>query len=243
MRETFPFDRSIGSKAEIMKLLKSTIAVLAMASSSLFALSGHAEEGHRNCRANPGGEWPIDPAAYVVRNCAFCHGPSLQGLAVAPRLAGQHQDYIIYQLERFKNQERNNPFSLKYMSHVAVSVQPDSYCELGAYISTMATEARCDGNEALAAKGEEIFRHGVPNDNIPACQFCHGPEAQGVGKFPRLGGQSYYYLKRRLEQWVEGYGTISPHMPGIASKLNPEQIDAIASYLSFLPAAPSPGEY
>jgi len=129
------------------------------------------------------------------------------------------------------------------MSHVAVSVQPDSYCELGAYISTMATEARCDGNEALAAKGEEIFRHGVPNDNIPACQFCHGPEAQGVGKFPRLGGQSYYYLKRRLEQWVEGYGTISPHMPGIASKLNPEQIDAIASYLSFLPAAPSPGEY
>jgi hypothetical protein len=32
-------------------------------------------------------------------------------------------------------------------------------------------------------------------------------------------------------------------MPGIASKLNPEQIEAIASYLSFLPAAPSPGEY
>ena len=243
MREIFPFDRSIGSKAEIMKLLKSTIAVLAMASSSLFALSGHAEEGHRNCRANPGGEWPIDPAAYVVRNCAFCHGPSLQGLAVAPRLAGQHQDYIIYQFERFRDKERNNPFSLKYMSHVAVSVQPDNYCEVGAYIATMPPEARCDGNEALAAKGEEIFRHGVPNDNIPACQFCHGPEAQGVGKFPRLGGQSYYYLKRRLEQWVAGYGTISPHMPGIASKLNPEQIDAIASYLSFLPAAPSPGEY
>jgi cytochrome c553 len=226
-----------------MKLLKSTIAVLAMASSSLFALSGHAEEGHRNCRANPGGEWPIDPPAYVVRNCAFCHGPSLQGLAVAPRLAGQHQDYIIYQLERFRDKERNNPFSLKYMSHVAVSVLPDSYCELGAYISTMPAEARNDGDEALAPKGEEIFRHGAPDDNIPACQFCHGPEAQGVGRFPRLGGQSYYYLKRRLEQWVEGYGRISSHMPGIASKLNPEQIDAIASYLSFLPAAPSPGEY
>jgi cytochrome c553 len=238
LRETFPFDRSIGSKADIMKLFKSTIAALAMASSSLFALSSHAEEGHRNCRANPGGEWPIDPAAYVVRNCAFCHGSSLQGLAVAPRLAGQHQDYIVYRLERFRHKEWN-----KYMSPVAVSMLPDSYCELGAYIATMPPEARSDGNEALAAEGEEIFRRGVPNDNIPACQFCHGPQAQGVGKFPRLGGQSYYYLKSRLEQWVEGYGTISPHMPGIASKLNPEQIDAVASYLSFLPAAPSPGEY
>jgi cytochrome c553 len=226
-----------------MKLLKSTIAALAMASSSLFALSGHAEEGHRNCRANPGGEWPIDPAAYVVRNCAFCHGPSLQGLAVAPRLAGQHQEYIVNQLERFRDKERNSPFSLKYMSHVAVSVLPENYCEVAAYIATMPAEAQSDGNEPLAGKGEEIFRHGVPDDNIPACQFCHGPEAQGVGRFPRLGGQSYYYLKRRLEQWVEGYGKISPHMPGIASKLNPEQIEAIASYLSFLPAAPSPGEY
>lgn len=226
-----------------MKLLKSTIAALAMASSTLFALSGFAEEGHRNCRANPGGEWPVDPAAYVVRNCAFCHGPSLQGLAVAPRLAGQHQEYIVNQLERIRTQERNNPFSLKYMSHAAVSVLPQNYCEVAAYISTMPAEARSDGNEALAATGEEIFRHGAPDDNIPACQFCHGPEAQGVGRFPRLGGQSYYYLKRRLEQWVEGYGKISQHMPGIASRLNPEQIDAIASYLSFLPAAPSPGEY
>ena len=141
-----------------MKLLKSTIAALAMASSSLFALSGHAEEGHRNCRANPGGEWPIDPAAYVVRNCAFCHGPSLQGLAVAPRLAGQHQEYIVNQLERFRDKERNSPFSLKYMSHVAVSVLPENYCEVAAYIATMPAEARSDGNEALTAKGEEIFQ-------------------------------------------------------------------------------------
>jgi cytochrome c553 len=57
--------------------------------------------------------------------------------------------------------------------------------------------------------------------------------AQGVDKFPRLGGRSYYYLKRRLEQWGEGY-KVAQHMPGIASKLSPEQIDAVASYLSFL---------
>ena len=36
-----------------------------------------------------------------------------------------------------------------------------------------------------------------PND-IAA---CHGPNAEGIGETPRLGGLSYHYLKRRLEQW------------------------------------------
>jgi cytochrome c553 len=226
-----------------MKLIKSTIAVLAIASSSLFAVAVNAGENHRSCRANPGGEWPIDPAEYVVRNCAFCHGVGLQGRFVAPRLAGQHQEYIVYQLERLRNHSRDNPLSLTYMSHAARKVLPDSDCELGAYISTMPPEPMANGNPELVAKGEDIFLHGVPADNIPACQFCHGPEAQGIGKFPRLGGQSYYYLKRRLEQWKEGYSAISPNMPGIAAVLRPEEIEAVASYLSFLPAAPSKGEF
>ncbi len=222
---------------------KSTIAVLAI-SAPLFAAAGYAEEHHWSCRANPGGEWRIDPAEYVVRNCAFCHGDAnLQGRAVAPRLAGQHQEYIVYQMDRFKNKSRNNPFSLKYMSHVAVQTLPDNYCEIGAYISTLPPVARSDGNPDLVAQGEEIFMHGVAADNLPACQFCHGPEAQGIGKFPRLGGQSYYYLKRRLDQWNEGYAVISAHMPGIASLLKPDEIEAVASYLSFVPAAPSKGEF
>ncbi len=226
-----------------MKHLKSTIAVLAIASAPLFAAAGYAEE-HRSCRANPGGEWPINPAEYVVRNCAFCHGDAnLEGRAVAPRLAGQHQEYIVYQMERFKSKLRDNPFSITYMSHVAKKVLPDSYCELGAYISTLPPQAQANGNPDLQAKGEDIFMHGVPAENIPACQFCHGPEAQGIGKFPRLGGQSYFYLRRRLEQWKEGYSAVSPNMPAIASLLAPDEIEAVASYLSFVPAAPSRGEF
>jgi len=227
-------------KAEIMKFFRLTIAVLAIAPFFAAAVSA---ESHRNCRKHPGGEWQMDPAEYVVRNCAFCHGPGMEGKAVAPRLAGQHQDYVVYQLERFRDKSRNNPFSLKFMSHVAAKVLPDSYCELGAYLSGMPTEAAKDGNKEHAAEGEDIFLHGKPSNNLPACQFCHGPEAQGTGKFPRLGGQSYYYLKRRLEQWAEGYAVVSPHMPGIVGLMTPGEIEAVASYLSFLEAAPSRGEY
>jgi len=226
-----------------MKLLKSTIAVLAIASTPLFALAGNAEEEHINCKTNPGGEWSIDPAAYVVRNCAFCHNESLNGRFLAPRLAGQHQEYIVLEIDEFKKRTRNSPFALRYMSHAAVKIPPSAYCEVGAYISTMPPETKADGNPDLVAQGEDIFMHGVPADNLPACQFCHGPEAQGIGKFPRLGGQSYYFLKRRLENWNEGYETIAPHMPGIAALLKPDEIEAVASYLSFVPPAPSKGEF
>jgi cytochrome c553 len=223
-----------------MKLFKSIIAVLAFAP---FFAGGASADTHRNCRSHPGGQWEINPAEYVLRNCAYCHGPRLEGKGVAPRLAGQHGEYIIYQLERFRNKSRNNPFSLKYMSHVAVDVLPDSYCELGAYISTIPAERAADGNKELVALGEDIFLNGKASANLPACQFCHGPEAQGTGKFPRLGGQTFYYLQRRLQQWSEGYAQVSPHMPGIVGLMTPKQIDAVASYLSGLDAARSRPEY
>jgi cytochrome c553 len=210
-----------------MNITKSTVAAIAVTLSAVFAFSGTSQAG--GCGAPA-----IEPSNYVARNCAYCHGPSVQGFAIAPRLAGQHSAYLIGQLNRLRSGERNNPFSVNYMSHVAASVLPENECELAAYLSTLPPEATGDGNEALAATGEQIFRIGVPGDKVPACQFCHGPNGQGAGIFPRLSGQSYHYLKRRLEQWSEGYTKLAPHMPGIASQLSPEQIDAVASYLSFV---------
>ena len=210
-----------------MNLTKSTITAVAVTLSAVFGLAGYSQ-------AESCGVPDIEPSNYVARNCAYCHGPSVQGYAIAPRLAGQHSAYLVIQLNRLRSGERNNPFSVNYMSHVAANVLPENECELAAYLSTLPPEAAGDGDEALVVKGEQIFKIGAPSDKVPACQFCHGPDGQGVGMFPRLAGQSYYYLKRRLEQWSEGYTKLAPHMPGIASQLSPEQIDAVASYLSFV---------
>jgi cytochrome c553 len=210
-----------------MNLTQSTIAAVAVTFATVFAFAGKSQ-------AEGCGSPAIEPSNYVERNCAYCHGPSVQGFGVAPRLAGQHRAYIAAQLNRLRGGERDNPFSVNYMSHVAAKVLPEHECELTTYLAMLPPEAAGDGIEALAASGEQIFKIGVPSNKIPACQFCHGPDGQGVGMFPRLSGQSYYYLKRRLEQWGEGYTKIAPHMPGIASQLSPEQIDAVASYLSFV---------
>jgi cytochrome c553 len=70
---------------------------------------------------------------------------------------------------------------------------------------------------------------------VPACAVCHGPNAVGSRNIPRLGGLSYNYLKRRLEQWAEGYhASASYPMPIVASHLSEDKIEALASYFSFI---------
>jgi len=40
--------------------------------------------------------------------CAFCHGQQAQGIAVFPRLAGQHAQYLVAQLKVFHTDDRPN---------------------------------------------------------------------------------------------------------------------------------------
>ena len=87
----------------------------------------------------------------------------------------------------------------------------------------------------LTSTGRTIYQQGLPDANIAACVACHGPNAEGVAEIPRLGGLAYTYLKRRLQQWGEGYhATARVPMPRIASKLSRDQIEELASYLSFI---------
>ena len=58
---------------------------------------------------------------------------------------------------------------------------------------------------------------------------------RACGKFRGSGDMSYFYLKRRLEEWGQGYHSPpgSP-MPMVASTLGPDEVEALASYLSFV---------
>jgi cytochrome c553 len=135
----------------------------------------------------------------------------------------------------FGEHTRDNPFSKMYMWGAAGNLSPMTAHDLAFYFSKLSAEAANDGNRELEPKGRAIYQLGNPEANTAACVVCHGPNAEGIGEIPRLGGLSYAYLKRRLEQWGEGYHTTAKApMPRIASKLSPVQIDALASYLSFV---------
>lgn len=170
-----------------------------------------------------------------VRNCTWCHGGSAQGYSPAPRLAGQRPTYIEQQLVSFARRTRDAPFSKQYMWGAAANLSSREAHALSVYFSSLPPRAADDGNRELAARGEAIYQRGMPEANIAACVACHGPNAEGVGAIPRLGGLAYTYLKRRLEQWAEGYhGALGHPMPHIATELSQNQIEELASYLSFV---------
>jgi cytochrome c553 len=197
-----------------MKLITSKIAILAIVASAAGPL--FADESVR------------------VRNCTWCHGISAQGFATAPRLAGQRDEYTENQLLGFKEHIRDNPYSKQYMWGAAANLSPQTAHDLAIYFSTLPPEAANDGDRELIAAGRTIYEVGIPESNIVSCLVCHGPNAEGVRDIPRLGGLSYSYLKRRLEQWDEGFHAAAEPMPRIASTLSPNEIEALASYLSFI---------
>jgi cytochrome c553 len=202
-------------KLEVMKRIGLKIAILAVVCFVAPARAGDAER--------PG-----------VRNCTWCHGTSGQGYMVAPRLAGQRPQYIESQIRSFREHTRDNPFSQQYMWSAVAALSPHEARDLASYFATIAPKPANDGDRDLAARGRTIYLDGIPEANIVSCYACHGPNAEGVRDIPRLGGLAYFYLKGRLEQWNKGYhsGPASP-MPMVASHLGPDEIEALASYLSF----------
>ncbi len=180
----------------------------------------------------------IGPAAAWdgnVRNCTWCHGTSAQGYMVAPRLAGQRPAYLESQIRSFRDHSRDNPFSKQYMWGAVAALDPGSVRDLAAYFATIPAKPANDGDKSLIAKGKTIYMDGIPEANIASCYACHGPNAEGVRDIPRLGGLAYFYVKARLEQWGQGYHSgMGTPMPIVARALGPNEIEALASYLSFV---------
>jgi cytochrome c553 len=153
---------------------------------------------------------------------------------VGPRLAGQRPQYIESQIRSFREHTRDSPFSKQYMWGAVASLGPNAARNLAIYFASIATKPANDGDRNLAARGRTIYLDGIPETNVVSCYACHGPNAEGVRDIPRLGGLAYFYLKGRLEQWREGYHSSpgSP-VPMVAGHLGSNEIEALASYLSF----------
>lgn len=88
--------------------------------------------------------------------------------------------------------------------------------------------------------GEQIAAKGAPN-GVTACVSCHGAQGEGMAPsgFPRLAGQSAYYLGKQLEAYAGG-ARVNAVMTPIAKAMSAEQIRDVSGYYATLgPQAPA----
>ena len=181
----------------------------------------------------------VPPA--VIENCARCHGRDGlgRGLGAFPKLAGQQVEYLELSLAAYKSGDRHSGM----MEPLIAGLSADEMRELAQYYSGMdagGTPPESGRREAIE-RGEEIARHGIPGQRVPACVQCHGPADQPRNPaYPILVGQYAEYLELQLELFHKQHrgGTQYAHvMQEVAAGLKPEQMRDVARYYASLRAA------
>ncbi|MDV6328478.1 c-type cytochrome [Idiomarina sp. PL1-037] len=173
--------------------------------------------------------------------CAACHGPNGESPTdMYPHLAGQHEKYLFKQLKNFKlasetggEEGRNNAIM---MGQVA-SLSEQDMADLAAFYAAK-DEPKGETPEDIVAKGEDLFRRGNPETNMPSCAGCHGPRGNGMGlaAFPDISGQHAAYTKSQLEMFRSGERANDPNgmMRGVTEKMTDEEIELLSKFLSGL---------
>lgn len=221
----------------IKKLLTVSIA-LALASGTGFAFA----QG----KAGPGKE--------KAASCAGCHGEDGNSMMSGfPKLAGQHQGYLLKQLKAFKSGERNAPM----MAPLAMGLDEKSMDEIAAYYASQKispnpapTLPTSDDDDApaktdeekkaelanLIEQGSDLYRNGNISREVSACVACHGPYAEGnkPAGYPSLHSQHADYVIKTLTDFKTGQRAKNREnmMHMIAKKMSDEDIKAVAYYIS-----------
>jgi cytochrome c553 len=163
--------------------------------------------------------------------CVACHGPDGNSAVPAnPILAGQHSDYIAAQLAAFKSGSRANPV----MAAMSAALTPDDMRNVAAWFSQQVPKPSAAKDKALALRGQQIWRGGIKQGNVPACAGCHGAAGAGIPtQYPRLAGQYSDLTLAWLKAFANG-GRANPVMSGVAAKMSEADMKAVSEYVAGL---------
>jgi cytochrome c553 len=175
----------------------------------------------------------MDPAiAGTVHVCASCHGTAGGSTSSTfPRLAGQQKEYLVTQLQAFRDKTRADPHAKTYMWGMAARLSDPTIEGVAAYYAAQPPVAGTPGASPEILVGAKIFAEGVPAAGTPACMGCHGEKAGGNGPIPRLAGQHPAYLARQLEAFASRERA-NEIMHENSKNLTPEQIGQVTAFLA-----------
>lgn len=207
------------------------IAGLALALLALAACSAPAGSG-ASANTAAQSESANSVVAGTVHVCSSCHGPEGRSISSTfPRLAGQQKDYIVAQLQAFRDKTRADPHAKTYMWGMAARLSNPTIEAVAAYYAAQPPVAGAPEASPEITDGKKIFTEGIPSESVPACMACHGDKAQGNGPIPRLAGQHPAYLARQLEAFASN-ARANAIMHENSKNLSPEQISEVTAFLA-----------
>jgi cytochrome c553 len=166
--------------------------------------------------------------------CVACHnGDGNSTIAMYPKIAGQHEGYLLKQLVEFKSGARNNGV----MAGMVAALSEDDMKNLAAYFASQ-TMSKVAKPETVNEAGRKLYFGGDAERGITACAACHSPTGQGMqnANFPSLANQHGDYLKIQLEQFRNGTraNDMSSMMQNIAVKLTDQDIANLTEFIKSL---------
>ncbi|MGC2657709.1 MAG: c-type cytochrome [Bryobacteraceae bacterium] len=193
-----------------------------------------------------------DAPRIVIWNCSGCHG--IDGNAqppYLPRLAGLNAVYAERRIAEFRAVAPPPVDELFYriiaphsleagvgrrqarinMIGTAHAMIPEQIKASAAWYAMQKPKTGHSGDPALIDSGKLLYFKGLPAQGMPACQTCHGAQAEGKAAIPRLAGQNGSYILRELAKFKAGDRQHAPEMSMVAEHVDAEQFSALAAYL------------
>ena len=203
--------------------MKLPVSLLCAAAAAVLSFSAQAQSAKPDL---------VKGAATYGNVCVACHAADGNSTTPAnPKLAGQHPEYLIKQLQEYKSGKRANAI----MQGMAATLSDDDMRNVAYWLASQKPKDGASTDKDLVKLGERIYRGGIADRQIPACAGCHSPNGAGIpAQYPRLSGQHSDYTELQLKGFRDGVRKNNAVMTGVAAKMNDREIKAVADYIAGL---------
>jgi len=203
--------------------MKLPVSILCAAAAAVLSFSAQAQSAKPDL---------VKGAALYGNVCVACHAVDGNSSTPAnPKLAGQHPEYLIKQLQEYKSGKRANAI----MQGFAAGLSDDDKRNIAFWLASQKPKEGAATDKDLVKLGERIYRGGIADRQIAACAGCHSPNGAGIpSQYPRLAGQHAEYTETQLRHFRDGTRANNAQMTGVAAKMNDREIKAVSDYIAGL---------
>ncbi|OSZ62845.1 cytochrome c [Hydrogenophaga sp. IBVHS2] len=203
--------------------MKLPVSLLCAAAAAVLSFSAQAQSAKPDL---------VKGAATYGNVCVACHAVDGNSTTPAnPKLAGQHPEYLIKQLQEYKSGKRANAI----MQGFAATLSDDDMRNVAYWLASQKPKDGASTDKDLVKLGERIYRGGIADRQIAACAGCHSPNGAGIpSQYPRLSGQHAEYTETQLRHFRDGTRANNAQMTGVAAKMNDREIKAVSDYIAGL---------